>query len=309
MKFLKSILPTLILTPFKYISYPINNYNNYNVRGVKLYMKKGLFNNEVFYTPKTINQKKYVDLLNNQTNNIIVAIGPAGSGKTMFACLKAIDSLKKNLVNKIIITRPVVPVEEDIGFLPGNIVKKMDPWTRPIFDIFLEYYAQNEITQMVNNGVIEISPLAYMRGRTFKNSFIIADEMQNSSPNQMLMLSTRIGINSRMVITGDLQQSDKLIDNGLKDFINKFEYYTQSDDNSINEIKLIKLNTSDVLRSPIVENVIKMYNYKKSFNENIFGSENLTNGNKSSIINNRSKFPKNNNDAALIPIGQYHGGF
>jgi phosphate starvation-inducible PhoH-like protein len=279
-------------------------------------MKKGLFNNEVYYTPKTFNQIKYVELLNNQSNDLIVAIGPAGCGKTMFACLKAIESLKKNTVSKIIITRPVVPVEEDIGFLPGNIVKKMDPWTRPIFDIFLEYYTQNEITQMINNGIIEISPLAYMRGRTFKNAFIIADEMQNSSPNQMLMLSTRIGLNSRMVVTGDLQQSDKFIDNGLKDFIIKYEVYSEENNYDINEIKIIKLNTSDVMRSVIVEKVLKMYNFKKTFNANHvessnssksnFSKGNSSNGNSS---NGNSSKDNYNNDAALIPVGQFHGGF
>ena len=239
MKFLKTLLPAFLINQIKVKSLHTNN-NYYRVLSSKIYMKKGLFNNEIFYNPKSFNQKQYVELLNNPSNDLIVAIGPAGCGKTMFACLKAIESLKKNTVNKIIVTRPVVPVEEDIGFLPGNIIKKMDPWTRPIFDIFLEYYTQNELTQMLNNGIIEISPLAYMRGRTFKNAFIIADEMQNSSPNQMLMLSTRIGINSRMVITGDLQQSDKLIENGLKDFIAKYEYYNINEPN-INEIKIIKL--------------------------------------------------------------------
>lgn len=294
MKFLKSLLPAFLITPFKLKSFHIDN-KNLRSFSSKINMKKGLFNNEVFYTPKSINQKHYVDLLNNNSNDLIVAIGPAGCGKTMFACLKAIECLKKNTVNKIIVTRPVVPVEEDIGFLPGNIVKKMDPWTRPIFDIFLEYYTQNEITQMLNNGIIEISPLAYMRGRTFKNAFIIADEMQNSSPNQMLMLSTRIGINSRMVITGDLQQSDKLIDNGLKDFIAKYEYYTMNEP-EINEIKIIKLNSSDVMRSVIVEKVLKMYNFKKIIQNN-------------SSKDNSFKLKSNINDAALIPLGQFHGGF
>jgi len=298
MKFLKTLLPAFLITPSKLKSFYIDNINLRSVSS-KIYMKKGLFNNEVFYNPKSFNQKKYVELLNNPTNDLIVAIGPAGCGKTMFACLKAIESLKKNTVSKIIVTRPVVPVEEDIGFLPGNIVKKMDPWTRPIFDIFLEYYTQNEITQMINNGIIEISPLAYMRGRTFKNAFIIADEMQNSSPNQMLMLSTRIGINSRMVITGDLQQSDKFIDNGLKDFIAKYDYYNSCEPD-INEIKIVKLNTSDVMRSVIVEKVLKMYNYNKPLNEKKVNNN---------TFKNTSKLANDNSDAALIPVGQFHGGF
>jgi phosphate starvation-inducible PhoH-like protein len=267
----KSMFSIFLLSQIKYYGsfyiskfHSQNKYNKFVVLS-KICMKKSGFNNEIMYTPKTYNQKKYVEYLNNKKNDLIVVMGPAGTGKTMFACLKAIESLRKNDVNKIILTRPVVPVEEDIGFLPGNIVKKMDPWTRPIFDIFMEYYSQNEITQMINNGIIEISPLAYMRGRTFKNAFIIADEMQNSSPNQMMMLTTRIGTCSRMVITGDLQQSDKFVDNGLKDFLLKHDYYSSNNniEDDFDNIKIIKLDSSDVLRSVIVEKVLKMYNFKK----------------------------------------------
>jgi phosphate starvation-inducible PhoH-like protein len=169
-----------------------------------------------------LNQKKYVKNLQNENIKILFAIGPAGTGKTYLACNEAISQLKNNVINKIILTRPVVPVEEDIGFLPGTMNKKMDPWTRPILDIFEEKYSKADIESMMKQNIIEISPLGYMRGRTFKNAFIIADEMQNSSPNQMLMLTTRIGENSKMVITGDLQQSDKTTTSGLQDFVNKF---------------------------------------------------------------------------------------
>jgi phosphate starvation-inducible PhoH-like protein len=298
MKIMQTLLNVLLLTQNKFTSFNLELKKNRRGFSSKIFMKKGNFNNEIIYTPKTVNQKLYLDYLNNKKNDLIVAVGPAGSGKTMFACLKAMESLKKNDVNKIILTRPVVPVEEDIGFLPGNIVKKMDPWTRPIFDLFLEYYSQNEITQMINNGIIEISPLAYMRGRTFKNAFIIADEMQNSSPNQMMMLTTRIGTNSRMVITGDLQQSDKLIDNGLKDFISKYNYFSNNDFNNNNssEIKIVYLNNSDVLRSAIVQKVLNIYNFKKPIINN-----------STQIITKNIK--NSNNDAALIPAGQFHGGF
>jgi phosphate starvation-inducible protein PhoH len=167
----------------------------------------------------------------------------------------------------------------------------------------MEYYSQNEITQMINNGIIEISPLAYMRGRTFKNAFIIADEMQNSSPNQMMMLTTRIGTNSRMVITGDLQQSDKLVDNGLKDFISKFTYFsvnnpsnasdTSNDSDTLNdsEIKIIYLNSSDVLRSSVVEKVLNIYNFKKPVEQVV-------------VSRNYTRPRKIFNDAALIPNDQ-----
>jgi phosphate starvation-inducible protein PhoH len=145
------------------------------------------------YLPKTANQKIYCNCLSDINASIVLGVGPAGTGKTLFACTSAIQMLQRGDIHKIVLTRPVVAVEEELGFLPGNMVMKMDPWTRPIFDIFLEFYAQKDIDAMVQSGTIEISPLAYMRGRTFKRAFIIADEMQNSSPNQMLMLITRIG--------------------------------------------------------------------------------------------------------------------
>jgi phosphate starvation-inducible PhoH-like protein len=215
--------------------------------------------------PNSFNQKLYFHSLNSNDNNLLLSIGPAGCGKTMFACLKAIDLLKNNEIDKIVITRPVVPVEEELGFLPGNLVKKMDPWTRPIFDIFLEHYTRPEFDELIYNNIVEISPLAFMRGRTFKNSFIIADEMQNSSPCQMKMLTTRIGLNSRMVITGDLDQSDRMEDNGLRDFITKFLDYS-ANKNCFNSIKLINLNSSDINRNDVVKDIIDIYNHKKSVN-------------------------------------------
>ena len=215
------------------------------------------------YIPKTINQQKYVDYLNNQTYKLVVAIGPAGTGKTLFACNQAIQELKTGNINKIIVTRPIVPVEEDLGFLPGTINKKMDPWIRPIFDLFLEKYSQKEIDNMIQTGIIEISPLAYMRGRTFKKSFIIADEMQNSSPNQMLMLITRIGVGSRMVVTGDLKQSDKGNNSGLFDFIQKFSFYQKLPNDEIilksKLITLIEFENKDIERSEIVSNILDIY--------------------------------------------------
>jgi phosphate starvation-inducible PhoH-like protein len=208
------------------------------------------------YNPKTENQKKYVDILNNPCVSIIFGVGPAGCGKTLFACLHAIQELKKGNIQKIILTRPIVPVEEEeIGFLPGNLVNKMNPWTRPIFDIFLEFYAQKDLDSMIQSGVIEIAPLAFMRGRTFKRSIIIADEMQNSTPNQMLMLTTRIGDGSKMIITGDLKQSDRSADNGLYDIILKLQKWGEL----YEEIKLVELTDDDIRRSYIVSRVIELY--------------------------------------------------
>lgn len=217
------------------------------------------------YFPKTQNQIHYVKCLNEESSKIIVATGPAGTGKTLFACLKAIDLLNKHEINKVIITRPVVTVEEELGFLPGNIVSKMDPWTRPIFDLFLEYYSKKQLDNMVHENQIEISPLAFMRGRTFKNAFVIADEMQNSSPNQMKMLTTRIGTNSKMVITGDMQQSDLTTNNGLSELIQKIKTYNNEHASSSIEkmIQLITLDVGDIERSEVVKKIIEIYDYKK----------------------------------------------
>ena len=148
-----------------------------------------------------------------------------GTGKTHFACEEAINMLSNDEINRVVITRPIVSVDnEEMGFLPGTINRKMAPWTRPIFDIFLEYYDQRQIDRMVMDGIIEIAPIAYMRGRTFKRCFVIADEMQNNTPIQMKMLLTRLGEESRIVLTGDLKQTDlKDQENGFQDFLNRYK--------------------------------------------------------------------------------------
>jgi phosphate starvation-inducible PhoH-like protein len=210
--------------------------------------------NKNVYYPKNKNQVKYINYLNDDNIKIVMATGAAGTGKTLFACLKAISLLKNNEINKVIITRPAISVDEEHGFLPGNINKKMEPWMKPILDIFDEFYSKSEVNNMLKNEIIEISPLAYMRGRTFKNTLIICDEMQNSSPNQMLMLTTRLGINSKMIITGDLDQSDKDENNGLKDLYDKVKFYGRS-----NMIKYIEFTGADVERSEIVKEILQIY--------------------------------------------------
>jgi len=268
-------------------------------RGFKmeLYMKKTKNIQSPIYIPKTINQEEYVKHLNNDDTKIIISTGPAGCGKTLFACQKAVIDLKSEKISKIIITRPVVSVDEEIGFLPGNLIKKMDPWTKPIFDIVLEYYSKGELDLMLMNGKIEICPLAFMRGRTFKHSFIIADEMQNSSPNQMKMLATRLGDNTRMVITGDLQQTDLLKENGLYDFVDRIK---KSNDKS-SLIKLIRLDNKDIERSEIVKKVIEIYD-NISIRNSFQNQENTTTKNETLIQNVSLSPEKINNDAALIPI-------
>lgn len=212
-------------------------------------------NSRNLYEPRGPNQIKYVEHLNNHNVSLILGVGPAGTGKTLFACATAVKEMQEGIIDKIILTRPVVPVEEDIGYLPGSLINKMNPWTRPIFDILEEYYSLREIDSMIHSGTIEISPLAFMRGRTFKKSFIIADEMQNSSPNQMFMLATRLGEDSRMVITGDLKQSDRCDDNGLLDLLNKLN----RNKSSFHEFKTVLFDQCDVERSITVSKILELY--------------------------------------------------
>ena len=245
------------------------------------------------YKPKSAKQRRYVDALSSQDTSIVFGTGPAGCGKTLFACLQGIQMLKSGAVKKLVLTRPIVPVEEEeIGFLPGTLAKKMDPWTRPILDTLLEFYHQKDLDEMFYNGVIEICPLAFMRGRTFKHAFIIADEMQNSTPNQMLMLTTRIGDHCKMVITGDLKQTDRVANNGLLDFIRKHNAFMRSstdddddDDDDVPErklISLIEMDASDVQRSRVVSHILNIYsgdeNHKALLRSSQFHSDYFFNG-------------------------------
>ena len=231
-------------------------------------------NDEPLYQPRTPNQALYLKYLIDERVKIVLGVGPAGCGKTLFACHRAIEEYMEGGIQKIVITRPMVSVEdESVGFLPGDMTQKMAPWTRPIFDIFHEYFDPLDVQDMIVKGVIEISPLAYMRGRTFKDAFIIADEMQNSTPNQMLMLTTRLGENAKMAITGDLKQSDKGVENnGLADFMRKlYTYRRVKNSQSGGEggvtggnggnlgVKLVQLCASDVCRSEIVSRILDMY--------------------------------------------------
>jgi phosphate starvation-inducible PhoH-like protein len=186
-------------------------------------------------------------------------MGPAGCGKTLFACQYAIQSLKLGDTEKIIITRPIVSIEENLGYLPGSINEKMHPWTIPIFDIFQEYYTKKEINKMVSENIIEIAPLGFMQGRTFKKSTIIADEMQNSTPLQMFMFLTRIGENSKIIVTGDLEQTTNK-NNGLQDIIDKLNYdYPDNNNIKSNRMNIIKLDKSDVQRHFIVSKLLDIY--------------------------------------------------
>ena len=208
---------------------------------------------EVNILPRNVNQETYLATLQNQRKDIVFAIGPAGTGKTLIGVIMAIRAFKEKQVDKIVITRPAVSVDEKHGYLPGNLEQKMEPWTRPIFDVFAEYFFKHEIKGMIEEDVIEIAPLAYMRGRTFKNAFIIADEMQNATPSQMKMLLTRIGNGSRMVVTGDLQQADRMTSNGLLDFTQKVK------SKNLDRLAVCNFEKGDVERHEAVKEVLDIY--------------------------------------------------
>jgi len=204
--------------------------------------------------PKSLTQESYIDLLTDPNKLIIFATGPAGTGKTMLAVLAALKAFQSGEVERIVVTRPAVGVDdEEHGFLPGTLNEKMAPWTRPIFDVLGEYYQQKDIAKMLEEGVIEISPLAYMRGRTFKNAYIIADEMQNATVNQMKMLLTRLGEGSKMVVTGDLAQADRVNDNGLINFCNLLT------NKQPKHIDIVQFDAKDIERHQAVREVLEIY--------------------------------------------------
>lgn len=210
----------------------------------------------VHIVPRNENQEAYLELLMDEDLSIVIATGPAGTGKTLLAMQAAIKALKERKIDKIVVTRPAVGVEDEKhGFLPGSLTQKMEPWTKPLFDVLHEYYSPRETAQMVVDEVIEICPLAFMRGRTFKNAYIIADEMQNATPNQMKMLLTRIGDGARILVTGDVKQTDRKIgDNGLLDFRRLLDQFRNAE-----HVEGIEFTLRDIERHPAVEEVLRIY--------------------------------------------------
>jgi phosphate starvation-inducible PhoH-like protein len=200
-------------------------------------------------------QQSYVNVLNNPAHSLVICTGPAGTGKTLFACRSALEQLKERKVGQIIITKPLVSVEgEDLGFLPGNMRSKMSPWIESYLDIFKDYYPMHQIEDMIKKETIKLAPLAYCRGNTYTNSFVICDESQNTTPRQMKMLLTRLGERSKMVIVGDVEQQDNHGLSGLSDFLNRYEL-KQGITNE--EIACIKLGEDDVCRSSLVKYLLK----------------------------------------------------
>jgi len=201
--------------------------------------------------PKTLGQKKYVDLIKN--NTVVFGVGPAGTGKTYLAMAMAITAFKNNEVSRIILTRPAIEAGEKLGFLPGDLQQKVDPYLRPLYDALYEIMGSENFLKNMERGLIEVAPLAYMRGRTLDNAFIVLDEAQNTTPEQMKMFLTRIGYGSKAVITGDLTQID-LTEGKRSGLMEATKILT-----GIDGIGMITLTNKDVVRHPLVQKIILAY--------------------------------------------------
>lgn len=206
--------------------------------------------------PKTLGQKKYVDAI--KKNSIVFGVGPAGTGKTYLAVALAVYALKNKEIDKIILTRPAVEAGEKLGFLPGDLSEKVDPYLRPLFDALQEMMRQEAYQRHIERGSIEIAPLAYMRGRTLSNSFIILDEAQNTTREQMKMFLTRMGENSRIVVTGDITQIDlpHNVTSGMADAIDVLK--------DVEGIEIVRLTAKDVVRHELVTKIIQAYEKAES---------------------------------------------
>lgn len=194
--------------------------------------------------PKTSGQCKYMLALRS-SKPIVIGTGPAGSGKTMLACQIATEHILKHPRARVVLTRPIVAADEDMGYLPGDMDQKMEPWTRPMYDIFEQSMTHNQMDRCIS-----IEPLGYMRGRTFHHTLIIADEMQNSTPNQMKLLLTRIGEGTKIIVTGDLEQSDLEGDNGLENLVYKMQCI------ELDYIQHVEMGDDDIVRHPAVKEVL-----------------------------------------------------
>jgi phosphate starvation-inducible PhoH-like protein len=201
--------------------------------------------------PKTANQKRYVDAIDE--NTITFGIGPAGTGKTYLAMAKAVAALQAKKVNRIVLTRPAVEAGEHLGFLPGTLSEKIDPYLRPLFDALHDMIDSEAIPRLMQSGVIEVAPLAYMRGRTLNDSFIILDEAQNTTPEQMKMFLTRLGFGSKMIITGDITQVD--LPNGANSGLRIIRSILEG----VNDIEFMDLTAEDVVRHKLIGDIVKAY--------------------------------------------------
>ena len=209
--------------------------------------------------PKTLGQKEYYYALKH--NDVVFGIGPAGTGKTYLAVVFAVQVLKNNEVKKIILTRPAVEAGENLGFLPGDLKEKVDPYLRPLYDALYDMLGQEQTERLIEKGTIEIAPLAYMRGRTLEDAYVILDEAQNTTDAQMKMFLTRLGFNSKMIVTGDVTQIDlpKGIMSGLKRALHILK--------DVQGIRFVYLSAMDVVRHPVVQKIIERYESDESYKE------------------------------------------
>ena len=209
--------------------------------------------------PKTLGQKKYIDQI--RKNTVVFGIGPAGTGKTFLAMAMAITAFKNNEVGRIILTRPAIEAGENLGFLPGDLQQKVDPYLRPLYDALHEIMGSETFLRNMERGLIEVAPLAYMRGRTLDNSFIVLDEAQNTTPEQMKMFLTRMGYGSKVVITGDITQIDLPAGkkSGLNDAANLLK--------DIEDIGITRLTDKDVVRHPLVQKIVVAYEKRRATEE------------------------------------------
>jgi phosphate starvation-inducible PhoH-like protein len=201
--------------------------------------------------PKTANQKSYVDAI--EENTITFGIGPAGTGKTYLAMAKAVAALQAKQVNRIILSRPAVEAGEKLGFLPGTLNEKIDPYLRPLFDALHDMIDADSIPRLIQSGIIEVAPLAFMRGRTLNDAFIILDEAQNTTPEQMKMFLTRLGFGSKMVITGDITQND--LPNGQRSGLQIIRTILDG----VADISFMELTADDVVRHRLIGDIVKAY--------------------------------------------------
>ncbi|GAA2440838.1 PhoH family protein [Streptomyces macrosporus] len=215
--------------------------------------------------PKTLNQKRYVDAIDRHT--IVFGIGPAGTGKTYLAMAKAVQALQSKQVNRIILTRPAVEAGERLGFLPGTLYEKIDPYLRPLYDALHDMLDPDSIPRLMAAGTIEVAPLAYMRGRTLNDAFIILDEAQNTNPEQMKMFLTRLGFDSKIVVTGDITQVD--LPGGTKSGLRQVQEILEG----VDDVHFARLNSTDVVRHKLVGRIVDAYDRYDDRNGTTNGSD------------------------------------